>query len=122
MCSTHISCHATELATFGQDAMLRGDASSMTRPVSKEELPKVDGRVPTHRSAPASNKRKGCPSELHQLAYYTSLSFHTIPLSSTCTLSKVSRLCITAESLDPEYCMPCCIQQTHKQMLIRLVE
>lgn len=78
-----------------QDAMLCSFTSSMTRAVGKEELPKVDGTVPTHRTGPASNKRKHSAGELEQQAYYTTISFHGSPLS---TLSVASKLCISAEN------------------------
>lgn len=53
--------------------MLRSDTTDMTRPVNKEELPKVEGAVPTQRCAQNSNKRKLSPGELHLLACYKPL-------------------------------------------------
>lgn len=55
--------------------MLRSDTSDMTRPVNNEELQKVEGAVPTQRSAPSSNKRKHSPGELHLLARYTTITY-----------------------------------------------
>lgn len=91
-----------------QDAMLRSDTSSMTRPVSREELPKVDGTVPLHSSTPASNKRKQWPGELQQLAY-TAIGSHGSPWMSMSTLSKASILCISAGNCHFNIECPCCL-------------